>query len=217
MIDKDYKLLYNAIYRETIKRQGDRYYDAAGVPAYVHKNPLMAWLFWQRIRIALDLAGDLKNKRVLDFGCGNGVLFKYLHENNCSIFGCENTYLELSQDVGKRIGVPLHMCRDLEEIAGEKFDIIFALDALEHVEDLESIVNKFLSFSKKETVTVLSGPTENILYKAGKVLAGSSGHYHVRNIYQVERTMQRRRFEIVKMKNLWWLFRISRWRKGIRQ
>jgi 2-polyprenyl-3-methyl-5-hydroxy-6-metoxy-1,4-benzoquinol methylase len=217
MIDNDYKIFYNAIYREAVKRQADRYYDAAGLPAYVHKNPFMAWLFWERIRIALELAGDLKNKQVLDFGCGNGVLFKYLHENNCSIFGCEDTYFELSRDVCKRIDVPVRMCRHLEEIDDKKFDAIFALDALEHVEDLESIVKKFSSFSKKESQIILSGPTENILYKAGKVLAGSSGHYHLRDIYQVERNMQTQGFEMVNMKNLCWLFRISAWRMRIGQ
>src|SRR5271157_877765 len=207
MIDNDYKNLYNALYRDAVRGQADRYYDAAGLPAYVHKNPFMAWLFWERIRIALDLVGDFKNKKVLDFGCGNGVLFKYLHEKNCSIFGCENTYFELSKDVCNRIDVPVRMCRCLEEIGDEKFDAIFALDALEHVEDLESIVKKFSLFSKKETQIILSGPTENILYKAGKVVAGSSGHYHVRNIYQVEQTMQSHGFEVVRMKNIWWLFR----------
>jgi 2-polyprenyl-3-methyl-5-hydroxy-6-metoxy-1,4-benzoquinol methylase len=212
MIDNEYKLLYNTIYRETVKKQADPYYDAAGLPAYVHENPFMAWLFWERIRIALDVAGDLKNKKVLDFGCGNGVLFKYLHENNCSIFGCEDAYFELSKDVCNRIDVPVRMCRDLREIDGEKFDAIFALDALEHVEALESIVEKFLSFSKKESQIILSGPTENILYKMGRTLAGFSGNYHERNIYQVERSMRIQGFEMVKMKNLCWLFRISRWR-----
>ncbi len=62
---------------------------------------------------------------------------------------------------------------------------------------------------------MVSGPTENVLYKAGRLLAGFSGEYHVTNIYDIEGKFREMGLEREALKVLYPpvpLFRISRWK-----
>ena len=174
----------------------------------------MAWLFWQRLNKAFQLSLDIKGKSVLDFGCGAGVSFKYFAENQCQIVGCDNKSHELAQQTCKEFGIDAEITQDLFSIHGKKFDIIFALDVLEHIEDLEPFIKKFKELSHPDTQIILSGPTENLLYKIGKKWAGSVGHYHVHNIYDIEKVFKKLGLKMVKKHSLYFpftLFRVSSW------
>jgi 2-polyprenyl-3-methyl-5-hydroxy-6-metoxy-1,4-benzoquinol methylase len=48
--------------------------DEAALPAYAHKNPFIDDIFWRRIKIAYHYALANGSQRVLDFGCGTGLL-----------------------------------------------------------------------------------------------------------------------------------------------
>jgi len=190
-------------------------FDEAALPSYTHSNRLMSWLFWNRIKTAMALAGDIQGVSVLDFGCGGGVTFLYLHKHNCLITGCENQFPELSEEVCRCLGIKASICKDVFGLEG-KFDTILALDVLEHVADLERIVIKLKELLSEDGQLIVSGPTENRLYKLGRRLAGFSGHYHVRNIYDIETQCQNVGLQKEAMKTLYWpipLFRISRWKK----
>ena len=52
------------------------------------------------------------------------------------------------------------------------FDIIYALDVLEHINDLEPYVTLFSKLLVPGGTVIISGPTENIFYKIGRKIAG---------------------------------------------
>jgi 2-polyprenyl-3-methyl-5-hydroxy-6-metoxy-1,4-benzoquinol methylase len=60
---------------------------------------------------------------------------------------------------------------------------------LEHIDDPEPVVQKLMALLAPGGKMIVSGPMENLLYKTGRWLAGFSGHYHVRNIYQIEQIL----------------------------
>ena len=48
------------------------------IPSYLHANPLIRWIVWQRHVVIEKLAVLGKETRVLDFGCGVGVFLPTL-------------------------------------------------------------------------------------------------------------------------------------------
>lgn len=47
--------------------------DEMAIPSYLHDNPLIRWLMWQRYEKIEKLALLEKPKSVLEFGCGLGL------------------------------------------------------------------------------------------------------------------------------------------------
>lgn len=216
LLDASYIQLYNEAFREILETAPQGIYDESALPSYTHRNKLMSWLFWKRIDTALLMAGEMRNKYVLDFGCGGGVIFKYLSRQNCRIVGCDNQSKSLAEEISRRFGAHAEVYEDLYQIERRPFDTIFALDVLEHIEDLYPIIEKFKELSDEKTKLIVSGPTENIIYRAGRLLAGFSGHYHVKNIYDIEKALEEDNFKCIGIRTLYPpcpLFRISSWHK----
>ncbi len=169
--------------------------DEAAFPAYSNPNPLMNFLFWERIcQVMQHIEGNRKFGKVLDFGCGSGVMLPFLAEHAQTV---------------QAVDVDLNPLRRLEryvsfdkniifsdthtDIEKESLDLIIALDVLEHVDNLDTTFAELASLLKPDGEIIISGPTENIFYKMGRFLAGSvySGHYHVRDIYHIRKNAQK--------------------------
>jgi len=164
--------------------------DEQGLPSYTNPNPLMRWLVWKRVEVLFSIINslDLQKSSVLDFGCGYGLFLPLLAEKSKRIIAFDLDVKELSK-MGESSGWKnIIYLDDYYQLAsmGNYFDLILASEVLEHVSDLE---NKIVDFSKLLTpkgILLVSGPSENILYKFGRKLAGYSGEYHERNIYQIK-------------------------------
>ncbi len=97
----------------------------------------------------------------------------------------------------KHIGLPANVrvvdaaraC--FQDLVGDAFDLVVALDVLEHVEDLSHTIAQLLELLKPGGQLVVSGPTENTFYKIGRKLAGQeySGAYHLRGIAEIRRSL----------------------------
>ena len=145
-------------------------------------------------------------------------MFKYLRAAGCKITGCENRFYKLSHEVLTALNIEADIYRDLAKIKDRKFDIIFATDVLEHIDNLDSVISKFLELSDDRTKFIISGPTENLLYRTGRMLIGYAGQdrFHERNIYDVENRLQHGSLRKLVTKNLYFpftLFRIGSWQK----
>lgn len=105
---------------------------------------LMKQIVWQQM-------GEIKNKRILDFGSGIGVTADYLAKNNevvaiepneesVSLRWQENTYQQITGDV-----------KILRIFEDESFDMIVCHNVLEYAkEDRIEIVNEFARLLKKD-------------------------------------------------------------------
>ena len=213
LLSKDYKKRYEGIFRELLEKEQNGRFDEAALPSYTHSNKLMSFLFWKRVETALALAGDLKKRSVLDFGCGGGVTFRHLADYECGITGCDNQFHEIAENICRRLDINALIVEDLFEL-DNKYDIIFALDVLEHIEELEKYLQKIKTLMRPDGRLIVSGPTENFLYRIGRKLAGFSGHYHLRNIYTIENKLEKTGLRRIRVKLLYFpttLFRVSCW------
>jgi SAM-dependent methyltransferase len=181
-----YRREATALAMELLRQGQPGEFDEQALPAYSHPNLLMRWLFWQRLRkVTRHLHRTLPSgARVLDFGCGVGMLLPLLAAQGHRLTGVDLDVRHTAQFL-EHFGVTgatvLH-ADQLGTLTKEKFDAITALDVLEHVDDLEATVGQLARLIRPGGKLIVCGPTENVLYRIGRKLAGFSGHYHVRNI-----------------------------------
>ncbi len=189
-IKKKFKIIFN----EIIQQEPSNYeIDEAALPAYAHKNILIDYLFWKRIEVAYKYAQkNKKTKNVLDFGCGSGVLSYLLAKNKYNVTSCDIEFSPLNL-VKTKLNFPENITFIEGDIINHKipensFDIIFALDVLEHIDNLTDYIKLFKKLLTPDGIIIISGPTENIFYKIGRKLAGKrfTGDYHVTNISKIK-------------------------------
>jgi 2-polyprenyl-3-methyl-5-hydroxy-6-metoxy-1,4-benzoquinol methylase len=165
--------------------------------AYAHTNPLIDLIFWRRLRVAENYVLAQQAKRVLDFGTGSGVMPYCLAQSGVVVVGVD-TDLQPLEEIRRYVAFPSAVTfvkpRQLDDPRFDcAFDVILALDVLEHVEDLTQFVNMAKRTLNPVGSILVSGPTENILYRFGRLLAGRefTGHYHVSRIADVRRQLSK--------------------------
>jgi 2-polyprenyl-3-methyl-5-hydroxy-6-metoxy-1,4-benzoquinol methylase len=199
-----------------LKSQGtDEVLSEAALPAYAHKNPIIDYVFWKRLEIAARfISTNCKpNSKILDFGCGTGV-FSYEMAGR----GYNITSLDLNLKPVELLKNKIQYPENITFIEGDFFalnfeensiDAIVALDVLEHIplNELPLFLDKFEKILKKEGCIVISGPTENILYKIGRKFAGNdfTGEYHETTISKIKNVFDSK-FKVVTLAKLIWPF-----------
>lgn len=188
-----YKTRYrNAIQNVLCETEKGRL-DEAAFPAYSHKNPLINWLFWQRLHKVITHIENNQYENILDFGCGSGVMLPFLSNISKQVIAIDVDLLPI-QSVQKYIPISNNVqIKDatkinITDLPKDSFDLIIALDVLEHVQDLPKTLSELFTLLKPNGQLIVSGPTENILYQIGRKIAGPeySGAYHERGIAEIK-------------------------------
>jgi len=181
------------------------------IPSYVHANLPAAWVAWQRNRAAAALyMRHAAPGPILDFGSATGEVGHLIQKRGA--------YHIIEQDdvLAKACGQWQDSRRiTLDDAKPRTFSAIFALDSLEHNEDIPALISKLIPLMRDDGVFILSGPTENGFYRLGRKLAGFSGHYHHCTIHDIERLFEEvlERTELTRVPVAPSLFRVTAWRK----
>jgi 2-polyprenyl-3-methyl-5-hydroxy-6-metoxy-1,4-benzoquinol methylase len=171
--------------------------DEAAFPAYAHRNLLIDRIFWGRLAAAERYLAARPPKAVLDFGCGSGVMSYILSGLAERVVATDiepATFHLMRSAVDFPPNIVFASALEIgEERYQQSFDAILALDVLEHVEDLEAVLLRFQKLLRPGGIVVISGPTENALYRLGRRLAGHrfTGEYHVSDIDRIEAKCRR--------------------------
>lgn len=190
-------------------------WEESCVPSYVHRNWAAAYVSWVRLFRAAALARvSVPNpRRVLDFGSSVGELghlvskqgegYEFIEEDDHSV-----DYLQSRLPKARRV--------TLEAAEDEAYDQIFAIDSLEHNTNFAELLEILVRKLAPGGVLILSGPTENGLYRLGRRIAGFDGHYHETTIYHIEAVAERllRRVAVRSVLPLAPLFRITSWTRN---
>jgi 2-polyprenyl-6-hydroxyphenyl methylase/3-demethylubiquinone-9 3-methyltransferase len=128
-------------------RLSGQWWDARGPMAALHKfNPVR--LAYIRDRMAEHFGRDAKRLdslaglRVLDIGCGGGILAEPLARLGASVVGADpsETNIAVAQRHAAQSGLTIdYRCTDVEVLANaaENFDVVLAMEVVEHVADVE--------------------------------------------------------------------------------
>lgn len=192
-----YKARYRFAIRQVLSEAEPGRLDEAGFPAYSHSNALVNWLFWQRIRTAMNhIEKNAPYGKILDFGCGSGVMLPFLVQHSQHVAAIDIDLLPLER-IKKHIPLSPNVevldanHISISQFARASFDMINALDVLEHVSDLPRTLSELIRLLKPGGQLIISGPTENRLYQIGRKLAGPeySGEYHERGTAEIKREL----------------------------
>lgn len=183
--------LFKTAISTILKEKGNTYVlSESAFPAYANNNYFIDKLFWGRVYHSYNyILNNYKGSKILDFGCGSGILSYLLGNEGHKVLAYDIIIDPLNMvreqiKFGDNITVSDLPLEKIVESNKYKFDCIVALDVLEHIEDLVPYLEKFKHLLKENGQIIFSGPTENILYKLGRKIAGNdySGDYHVSNI-----------------------------------
>jgi len=196
---QDYKTRYRSAIRKVLEEAERGRLDESGFPAYSHLNPLINWLFWQRLHTAMNyIEKYAPYKNILDFGCGSGVMLPFLAQQGRQVMAIDIDLLPLESlkkhiPLAENVQVLNANKTSLSQLPPHSFDLINALDVLEHVEDLSTTLDELLKLLVPGGRLVVSGPTENTFYQIGRKLAGPefSGEYHERGTAEIKRELAR--------------------------
>lgn len=196
--------------------------DESAVPSYTHWNPAIRWLMFRRLecirRMALSsLARGPGDASALDFGCGLGMLVPVLAPRVATLYACDEQLAPVRASAALFAAanvVALAPDELAERIADASLDLVVAADVLEHVDALPDLLALLARKLRPGGALIVSGPTESGAYRLGRRIAGFSGAYHVRSVYDVECEVARAGFERSELRRLPVfpvLFRITRW------
>ena len=199
--------------------------DESAIPSYTHWNPAIRWLMFRRLEVIRQMAlqaiaaqpAVAAQRAALDYGCGIGMLIPTLSPAVGTLFLCDEQ-IAPAQETAKWFGaeniVPFLPQEFDRKVADSTLDVIIAADVLEHVEDLPDVLVQFRRKLREGGRLIVSGPTENQAYRVGRWIAGFSGDYHVRDVYNVEDDVMRGGFSLQVLHELPIfprLFRITQW------
>ncbi len=200
--------------------------DESAVPSYTHWNPAIRWLMFRRLELIRRMAmAALPRERgqasgaALDFGCGIGMMIPVLGPSVDALYVCDEQ-LAPARATTEHFGATNVICLRPDELDARIRDaslaVVIAADVLEHVESLSTVVEMFARKLRPGGVLIVSGPTESRAYQLGRWIAGFSGDYHVRNVFDVEDAVRKAHFVRQSVRQLPLfprLFRITLWRR----
>jgi 2-polyprenyl-3-methyl-5-hydroxy-6-metoxy-1,4-benzoquinol methylase len=148
--------------------------------------------------------------KVLDFGCGSGAMLPFLSERSQHVTAIDLDLAAIERiqkhvPLSKNVKVEDPSKTSLKDLPAGSFELIIALDVLEHVHDLPGILSEIVALLKPRGRLIVSGPTENILYRVGRKVAGPeySGAYHERGVAAIKNELARRT-RIEPIATLYW-------------
>lgn len=162
--------------------------DEMAIPSYLHRSPLIRWLMWKRYATIAELAQFSGSEHVLEFGCGIGLFLPTL-ARACKTVSAIDLFPQYAQELCRKKRLPVSFPQSLASVADHTVDVIVAADVLEHVEPLSGYVEAFLRKLKPGGRIIVCGPTENFVYRIGRIAAGfgGKGGYHHTDIDSIEK------------------------------
>lgn len=177
---------------------------------HLHPNLLAAYVSWQRLFLARDLALDTSQPgEILDFGSSIGELRPILG-SFCTSYHCVEGDGFLANSLAR-----LQPDSTLVDIDASilQYQTIFALDSLEHNDNYAELIEQLAGRLSSYGVLIISGPTENLIYRLGRKLAHFKGDYYKTTIFDIEQVAAQHFTLRKRLSYPCWapLFRLSAW------
>ncbi len=116
-------------------------------------------LYYKLEEIIKDHKIDINNKKVVDLGCGMGIMLSILNDNyqNLKIYGYDasSVAVEIAQ---KQLPNGVFKEFDIYKPGSEKFDVLFCMEVLEHLLYPETAMKNIIGRMHNDSVLLLTVP-----------------------------------------------------------
>ena len=199
-----------------------KWWDKEGPMKMLHTMHETRMLFIkERILNKYQELGNLKNifkkKKILDLGCGGGILSESLAEEGADLIAIDqskkliNEAIKRAKSKNLKINYQCTSIKNLKE-KNTKFDIIICLEVIEHVEDYKNFLKFTFECLKKNGIIIFSTINRNCLsyistiFLAEKVLKLVPNKTHDWNMYikpeEILKLSNQKNFKLDKIKGL---------------
>ncbi|MFA5988881.1 MAG: bifunctional 2-polyprenyl-6-hydroxyphenol methylase/3-demethylubiquinol 3-O-methyltransferase UbiG [Sphingomonas sp.] len=161
------------------------WWDARGSSAMLHRlNPVRLGY----IRAATDAHWGLDSasftplagKRAVDVGCGAGLLCEPLARLGAAVTGVDAApeNIAVAKAHAKQSGLEIdYRCGSVEDMAGERFDLVTSLEVVEHVVDPAAFIAGLAGLLAPGGLMIISTPNRTALSRLALIsLAEGLGH-----------------------------------------
>lgn len=161
-------------------------------PIAYYYIPVFRSFFIKRLTMCLDLLPKGNIPRLLDVGCGTGILLPELvRRTGGTVWAVDNFLQERSlKGLMKAEGISAPLAAaDLRRLplASESFDAVLLISVLEHIDELDLACEEMYRVLKPGGTAVAGFPTKNAI--TDKLLGGSTG-FHVSTHRQIVEAMR---------------------------
>lgn len=120
--------------------------------------------------------------RSLDVGAGNGFFSHELQKNKvCEIAVCQDIGYTERQLISNK-GEPI---KYVNEVTDGKFDLVLMIDVLEHVDQDQALVEKYIQFCKKDAHFIISVPASMLLWGRHDEYLGHKRRYTIDQLHSM--------------------------------
>ncbi len=114
-----------------------------------------------RVKYILSQVGQVSNLKILDIGCGGGLVSEALARLGADVTGIDESKecieVASSHAINFAKGCKLnYLCQSLKDFAGKKYDVILMLELLEHIDDRQNFFDLAKSMLKDDGVMIVS-------------------------------------------------------------
>jgi 2-polyprenyl-6-hydroxyphenyl methylase / 3-demethylubiquinone-9 3-methyltransferase len=140
------------------RAMADEWWDPAGKMKPLHAlNPIRLGFIREEIEEILDKS--IQNLDIIDVGCGGGLVTEPLARLGANIVGLEaedkivDVALQHAMEQGLQID---YVCSAVEEYQAKKFDVVLALEIVEHVSDVSLFLESCANLLNDNGVLIVS-------------------------------------------------------------
>lgn len=115
--------------------------------------------FQETLNILKEHDIDLSGRSVMDVGCGNGMLLKFLSENYPVSAQAGMEYAEAAIEVARKLNpVPEYIVHDINEPYGVQYDAVISTEVIEHILHPARAVQNLLAMVKEKGILLITVP-----------------------------------------------------------
>ncbi len=153
---------------------------------------------------------SLKDKKIVEIGCGNGEYLSLMQQFGVKAYGLE--YLE--ESVKKCVDQGLHVSQGFVENSNYRmndapFDMFFMLNFLEHLPDPNSMLRGISNNLSDNAIGLIEVPNFDMIFKKNLFSEFTGDHLFYFTKETLSSTLRQNGFEIVSCKEIWHDYIIS--------
>jgi 2-polyprenyl-6-hydroxyphenyl methylase/3-demethylubiquinone-9 3-methyltransferase len=135
---------------------------------------------------------NINNKRVLDIGCGGGILSEQLHKEGAEVTGIDssNKSITIARQHAEEQNYDIkYINKSIFDITDlDSFDFIVCFEMIEHIDEPDKLINKINELSAKKSGLFLSTINRNLKsFALAKIIAEYVLNYVPKGTHQYEK------------------------------